>query len=154
MADLWKIITVFLGCATFFGKVGMPAAVIFFKFNFIKVFLVSCGGGIFGNIVFTYISAAILKWWDNFKEKRFKGKKKILTRTSRFVIKVKKRFGLAGIAFFTPILLSIPLGAFVAERFYKEKRKVIIALSISVVSWSVVEYFLFLFFYKTASSIF
>lgn len=149
MNEFLKILSVFISCALFFGKVGMPAAVLLFKFNFIKVFLVSTSAGITGSILFTNISAALLKWWDKFKEKKNFSKSKVFTKTNRFIIKTKKRFGLYGIALLSPILLSIPIGAFVAERFYKDKKRVIIALSISVIFWSITLYLLFLFFYKT-----
>jgi hypothetical protein len=126
----------------------MPAAVILFKFNFIKVFIVSCVGGIGGTIFYVYLSAAILKWWDNYKEKKqIFNKKKIFTKGNRRIIKIKNRFGLTGIAILTPVLLSIPLGAFVAERFYKDKRKVITQISIWVIIWSIVFYCIYYFFY-------
>lgn len=148
MTDFWKIFSVFISCGLFFGKIGMPSAVILFKFSFWKVFTVSCAGGITGNIFFTYLSAGIIKWWEKFKVKYFKKRKhpKVFTKSNRFIIKVKNRFGLYGIAFLSPILLSQPFGAFLAERFFKNKKKVIFALSIFVVFWSVGLYFLFLFF--------
>ena len=150
MQDFWKIFTVFISCGLFFGKVGMPSAVVLFKFNFLKVFLVSVSGGIFGNIFFTYLSAGIIKWWKKFKGKYFSHHQhpKVFTKRNRFIIKVKKRFGLYGIAFLSPVLLSQPLGAFLAERFFKDKKKVIFAMSIAVMFWSLALYFLFLFFFE------
>lgn len=126
----------------------MPAAVILFKYNFLKVFITSVSGGVFGTITSTYISAAVLKWWDNYKEGKpsFK-KRKVFTKTNRRIIRLKQRFGLTGIAILSPILLSIPLGAFLGERFYKDKGKVIIYLSISVILWSVTLYGLFYLFH-------
>ncbi len=155
MNDFWKIFTVFISCGLFFGKVGMPSAVVLFKFNFLKVFLVSVSGGIGGNIFFTYLSAGIIKWWKKFKAKYFREHKhpKVFTKRNRFIIKIKKRFGLYGIAFLSPILLSQPLGAFLAERFYKNKKKVIFAMSVAVVFWSVALYFLFLFFFEATKYI-
>lgn len=55
------------------------------------------------------------------------------------MIKVKQRFGLSGIALITPII-SQPIGAFFAEKFFKDKRKVIAYLSISVVFWALTIY--------------
>ncbi|MBS1637490.1 MAG: hypothetical protein JST26_16360 [Bacteroidetes bacterium] len=152
--EVWKIISVFISCALFFGKVGMPAAVSFFKFNFFKSITVSCAGGIFGSVFFTYLSAGLLKWWDRFKHKWFTKHqpKKKFTKANRRIIRIKRRFGLTGIAILSPILLSIPLGAFLGERFYKKKGKVILYLSVSVVMWSFVLYFLFLFFYSAFKS--
>jgi hypothetical protein len=148
MSGFLKTLTAALLCSLFFSKLGMPAAVILFKFDFLKVFIVSCAGGIGGTVFYTYLSAGILRWWEKFKHTRpyFK-KKKIFTKGNRRIIKIKHRFGLTGIAVLTPVLLSIPLGAFLAERFYKKKLKVILAISIWVVIWSVVFYFIYYYFY-------
>lgn len=109
-----------------------------------KVILVSCAGGITGNIIFTNLSAVILKWLHIYREKR-NIKKQIFSKTTRRMIRIKQRFGLAGIAAITP-LISQPIGAFFAEKFFKDKKKVVFYLSVSVVIWSIGLYFiLFLF---------
>jgi len=138
MAEILKILSVFITCTFFFVKVGVPSAVIVFKYNFVKVMLVSCSGGITGNIIFTYLSATLLKWTHIYREKR-NIQKKIFTKTTRRMIRIKQRFGLSGIAFITPII-SQPIGAFFAEKFFKDKRKVITYLSVSVVFWAVTIY--------------
>ncbi len=146
MAEFLKIFSVFITCTFFFVKLGMPTAVIVFKFNFLKVFLVSCSGGITGNVIFTYLSASILKWRHDYKVKKNKFHKKIVfSKSTRRIIRIKQRFGLAGVAFITPII-SQPIGAFFAEKFFKDKKKVIIYLSISVIFWSVALYFILLIF--------
>ena len=147
MDEFWKFVTVFLTCAFFFGKAGIPSAVAVFKFNFFKVMLASWTGGIFGNIFFTFLSAGILKVIHNYRAKRnLIHNKRIFTKFNRRVIRVKQKFGLTGIALITPII-GTPVGAFLAERFFKHKRRVIIYLSLSVMVWSLVLYFLMLFFY-------
>ena len=150
MGTFLKILSVFLASAIFFGKVGMPGAMVFFKYHFLKVFLVTVSGGIFGNIVFTYLSSIMLKKWHLFRIKRgYIHKRKIFTNANRRIIRVKNRFGLTGIALLTPILFSIPLGALIAEKFYKDKREIIIYLSAAVVFWNIVIYFLILFFHDS-----
>jgi len=126
-------------------KLGMPTAVIVFKYNFIKVILVSCAGGITGNIIFTNLSAVILRWMHAYREKR-NIKKKIFTKSTRRMIRIKHRFGLAGIAAITP-LISQPIGAFFAEKFFKDKKKIILYLSISVIIWSIGLYFILYLFH-------
>jgi hypothetical protein len=149
MAGFFKVLSVIISCALFFGKVGMPAAVILFKFNFWKVIVVSNIGGILGVIVFTYISAGLLKWWNKYKRKKWDSSKKTAFNSSnRRIVRIKNRFGLTGIAILSPILLSIPLGAFLGERFYKDKKKVIIYLSLSVIFWSFTLYAIFYLFYN------
>ena len=133
-----------------FSKMGMPAAVYAFDYNYLQCILTSCAGAIFSTIVFTYLSDGIIKWWHAFKGKWFskKSEKKHFTKANRRIVKIKNRFGLIGIAALTPILLSIPLGAFLAERFYKDKKKVIIYISISSIFWSNALYFILLLAYK------
>lgn len=148
MAEILKVLTVILFCSLFFSKLGMPAAVILFKFNFLKVFIFSCIGGIGGTIFYTFLSAGIIQWWENYKLKKglFQDKK-TFTKGNRRIIRIKHKFGLTGIAILTPVILSIPLGAFIAERFYKNKTKVILAISLWVIIWSVVFYFIYYLFY-------
>ena len=148
MADILKIGTVMFLCSMFFSKIGLPAAVILFKFNFVKVFLVSCSGAIIGTVFYTYLSAGIINWWEYYKiKKNLFRNKKVFTKFNRRIIYVKNKFGLMGIAALTPLILSIPLGAFIAERFYKKKSKVIIAISSWVLIWFVVFYFIYYYFY-------
>jgi hypothetical protein len=140
MAELAKILSVFVTCTFFFVKLGVPAAYLAFQPNFLKAMLVSCSGGIAGNIIFTYLSAFFVKCMKVYRKKN-NIKKKVFTTANRRIIKVKQRFGLAGIAFITPII-SQPIGAFFAEKFFKDKRKVILYLSVSVVFWAFTIYFI------------
>jgi len=140
MSEILKIVSVFITCTFFFVKLGVPSAYLSFQPNFFKAMLVSCAGGIAGNIIFTYLSASILKWIHAYRVKR-NIKKIIFTPLTRKIIKVKQRFGLAGIAFITPII-SQPVGAFFAEKFFKNKKKVITYLSVSVVFWAFAIYFI------------
>jgi hypothetical protein len=149
MAEFLKILSVFFTCLFFFGKLGVPTAVVLFKYNFWKVMLVSIAGGVSGNIIFTNLSAGIIKWRHNFRLKRGKiHRKKIFTRFNRRIIKIKQRFGLAGIAFITP-MIGMPVGALLAERFFKDKKRVIFYLSISVVFWALTIYLFLLMFHSS-----
>ncbi|MBC7693869.1 MAG: hypothetical protein H7141_00330 [Burkholderiales bacterium] len=154
--EIWKFISAALACTISLSKIGIPAVIAIYKSNYFMALLSSCTGAIFGTIVFTYLFAGILKWWDRLKEGMFTSKhpKKTFTKFNRRVIRIKHRFGLTGIAILTPIFLSIPIGAFLAERFYKDKGKVILYLSTSAVLWCFILYFLFLFFYDTFRSLF
>jgi hypothetical protein len=142
MTTFFKIFGVYLTCTVLFCKAGVPTALLLFKDDFITFFLVCTAGGITGNIVFTYLSAAIIRKIHAYRAKRHLiHKKLIFTPFNRRVIKIKQRFGLIGIATITPLMLSTPLGAFLAERFFKKKKKIILYLSVSVVFWELVFYF-------------
>lgn len=152
--EIWKFISAALACTISLSKIGIPTVIAIYKYNYVLALLSSCTGAVFGTVLFTYLFAGILKWWDKLKDKYFASKhpKKIFTKFNRRVIRIKHRFGLTGIAILTPIFLSIPIGAFLAERFYKDKKKVIIYLSISGILWCFILYFIFLFFYDTFKS--
>jgi len=142
MNFLFKLIGVFLTCTVLFCKAGVPTALVLFKDDFLTFFLVCTAGGVTGNVVFTYLSAAIIKKIHEYRAKRHLiHKKPIFTPFNRRIIKIKQRFGLFGIAAISPLLLSTPLGAFLAERFFKKKKKIIIYLSVSVVFWELMFYF-------------
>jgi len=131
-------------------KIGFPATFMVLRNNFLEVILVTITGGIAGNFFFTYLSAALLKALHNYRAKRHLiHRKPIFTTFNRRVIRIKQRFGLAGIAFVTPIFLSTPVGAFLAERFFRDKKKIFIYLSIATVFWSFALYFICLFFYDS-----
>ncbi len=150
MDEALKFLSVFVASAIAFGKLGMPAAIAMFKLHFLKIMIVTISGGITGNIVFTYVSAAIIRGVHNYRMKRnLIHRKRIFTAFNRRIIRLRQRFGLVGIAFITPMFLSTPLGAFIAERFYRDKQRVILYLSISVIFWALTLYGLAYFFYDT-----
>ena len=44
--------------------------------------------------------------------------KKKFTKTNRFVIRLKMKFGKYGICFFVPFLFSVPIGSIIVAKFY------------------------------------
>lgn len=155
MDEFWKIFSVFLTSLFGFGKVSVPSAVALFDFNFWKVMSITCSGGITGAILFTNVSAMLMKWWHNAKMRYFRNHRhpKVFTKSNRRIIRIKKRFGIWGIALVTPLGLSMPVGTFIAERFYKDKKKVILVFSAAVIFWYVTIYFLLLFFYDAITKV-
>lgn len=132
----------------FFGKAGVPAAIVMFNQDLLTILLVCTAGGVAGNVVFTYLSAAIIKKIHEYRAKKgLIHSKKIFSKGTRRIIRVKNKFGLFGLAFITPMFLSTPLGAFLAERFFRNKPRIILYLSVSVVFWELALYFLSTLFY-------
>lgn len=150
-----KYLSVFLASTIFFSKLGVPAALAAFDNQFLKAILTLFAGSTFSAIVFTYLSDGIIKWWEMFKDRWFskpKHQKKVFTSYNRRVIRVKQRFGLLGIAALTPPILSIPVGAFLAERFFKNKKKVILYIAVANMFWSITFYFIYFFFWQEIKS--
>ena len=121
-----------------------PLAVLQFNFNFAETVLWTNVGGILGIYFFTYLSDKIMEWWKrNFRKKR----KKIFTKKNRRIVRIKQDYGLIGIALITPLLLSIPVGAFLMVRYYPRSKYKIVALLTSNIIWSVI-YTLFYIFWN------
>ncbi len=142
----YTLLPLMILCSAFF-KMGMPAIVIYFRFDFFYSFVFVVGSGFAGSIIYTYFSYYIIEWWKKIKQKWLKQKDKMFTPQSRKIIKIKNKFGLFGIALLAPVLLSIPLGTFLGERFFKDKSKVILYHCASVLFWFLILYILMKFFY-------
>jgi uncharacterized membrane protein YbhN (UPF0104 family) len=65
-------------------------------------------------------------------------KKKIFSPRSRRMVRIWQRYGLVGLAALTPILFSIPLGTFVMSRLESNRKKILLYMFISIVSWSLI----------------
>lgn len=68
---------------------------------------------------------------------RYTRKRNIFNKRNRRIVLIWKRFGLAGIAIITPVLLSIPIGTIIANSLAKNKKKILIYMLASVIFWSV-----------------
>ena len=133
MSFAFKILVViFLSGIKF--MIAIPLSVIKYDFNFIQTFLSSVAGGVISICVFSYLSDQIYKLIQ--KKRQNKIKKRSVKKA--FAIITARKYGLTGIAFLTPIFLSIPIGTYLALYFFPEKRKTIPILITSVVGWSLV----------------
>jgi hypothetical protein len=100
-------------------------------------------GGIIGIVLFTYLGGVMQAYLVKKFPRRF-GRK--FTTTNRFLVRIKRRFGLGGIAVLTPIALSIPVGVLFALALTHDKKKIMISMIISLLFWATilfVPYFLF-----------
>jgi|688.fasta_scaffold818928_2 hypothetical protein len=100
-------------------------------------------GGIIGIVLFTYLGGFIQEFLAYKFPKKF-GRK--FSSSTRFLVKVKQRFGLNGIAAITPIFLSIPVGVMFALALTHDKKKIMIAMFSSMFFWAILlflPYFLF-----------
>ena len=70
-------------------------------------------------------------------------KKKLFTKRNRFILKVKQRVGLWGIALLTPALLTPVGGSIIAIAFRYNKTEIFIKMLVSAVAWGFVQTWLF-----------
>jgi len=98
-------------------------------------------GGIGGFLFFYYLSKRITVLFNSLKPKlcrimpdfikvkfdlfcerlTIKKPSKIFSRRSRFIAKVKTTYGFWGIIIATPFILTIPVGAFLANKYYSKR---------------------------------
>jgi hypothetical protein len=115
-------------------------------------------GGIGGFLFFYYMSKRVLAGADYLRPKicRFipsaikvryqiicetmssKKPKKIFSKRSRFLAKVKTTYGFWGIIIATPFILTIPVGAFLANKYYAKRPQTVPFMILSIVSWAAV----------------
>lgn len=112
----------------------IPLSAIKYDFNFLQTLLFSVIGGVIGVFIFSYLSEKISRFLSN----KLKSRRKKRGVKKAVAIKTARKYGLFGIAFLTPIFLSIPIGTYLALYFFPNKKKTIPILIASVVGWSLV----------------
>jgi len=64
--------------------------------------------------------------------------KRVFTRTNRFIVRLKQRFGFWGIAVVGPPTISVPVAAVLAAKYFRHDRRTLPTLLISAVGWAFV----------------
>jgi uncharacterized membrane protein len=140
MDSWWEIVSVFLLSTVKFVFGAVPMA-LGLGFSFFEAVFVTTLGGMTGSTIFVLLSGKIVEALKRRRARRMaEGKikpKKVFTKKNKVIVWVKMRFGLIGIAFLTPFLLSIPLGCFLAVRYFEGRQKIIIYMYVSVLFWAV-----------------
>lgn len=97
-------------------------------------------GGVIGTLVFFYLGNLINRVINFFinKWKKKHTPKKIFTLSNRRFMKIKSTYGLLGISILTPVILSIPLGCFLATRFYGTTTAILLKMLFGVLGWLIV----------------
>ena len=152
--NLWQIFVVFLTSAFKFGFGGVPMAELVYKFPFFKTITITAAGGVMGAILFAYISEWVLDKWDRFRKKYRPYHEHKNVPENKFTKKIREKWGLYGLAFFTPFILSIPIGTLLAVHFYHDKQKVISYMIVSIVGWDFFFYCFYSYLYPLLSTYF
>lgn len=130
--EILKAIPVFLSTMIkfVFGPLGGYAA----KLHIVTTILATISGMMTAVVAFTY--------FGNFLRekvfKRFFEKRKKFTPRNRKITTLYKKYGLGGIAFLTPILLTPIGGTLVAVSFGSPKEKIILYMLISGIAWAII----------------
>lgn len=123
------------------------SAIVSYQFgnNFWQTALLIAAGGCIGTIFFFLGSAGVLEW---FRLRRLRARaraiaggmspKRIFTRTNRAIVRVKRGYGLQGLVFVAPPILSIPITALLTAKYFRHDSRALPFLLLSVVAWSFV----------------
>lgn len=105
-------------------------AVYLTNFSFVEAVIFTSIGGILGVLFYLFLFHQIIKFTQK------KGPKIKFSKWRRFMIRIKQKGGLWGVAALTPILLSIPLGIALSLSLQVNKKNIALAHIICVLFWS------------------
>lgn len=135
-----------------------------YDFTFFETVLYCVIGGMLGVGVFTFFSIEIQlivtwikrQWAKAFSKPQIFSKpiateenleinyelvktdhKKVFSPQSRKFVRIWKRYGLIGVSFLTPVIISIPIGTIIANAFEANKKKIFMYMFFSILFWSI-----------------
>ncbi len=114
-----------------------PITGISLNLNPVEIWVLTTLGMMFSVVIITFIGVPT----RNYLKKKFRKKRKIFTRRNRFIVRVWKKYGVQGIAFFTPLLFSPILGTLIAVVLGGKRKSIIITMFL----WATIWGFLFSF---------
>lgn len=138
--------------------------------NVLETFLSIEIGGIIGFLLYYYFFRFLLKelkiLWPvvysftpalfkvRFELWRLRRRQKIMSRRkfthmNKFIVKIRKRYGMWGIIVLSPIILSIPIGALLGTKYFPNKHGFIPYMILSISVWGVISVALFGVIMKT-----
>ncbi len=62
----------------------------------------------------------------------------VFSRRNRFIARFRAKFGLPGIVILSPVILSIPIGAFLLHKYYSKHKFAMPYMVLSILSWTAV----------------
>ena len=99
-------------------------------------------GAMLGIFVFIFFGELIRGLSARFLRKR-RPFQNVPIKRRRLIVKIKNRFGLPGIAFLTPFVLTVPVGAIVAVALGYRWYRILFAMLISFSGWSLLVFSLY-----------
>ena len=121
--------------------------------NLLETMIATLAGGLVGFVFFYNLSSLVIfsarfvkpflrkiipeslkniyRIWK-IKRKSAKKNRKKFSRKNRFIIKIRTTYGKWGIMLLTPVLLSIPLGAFLLRKYYSQKPNTVILALLAI----------------------
>ena len=132
MQEVVEILGLLLASATKFFLA--PSLAVYLGYGFLNSILITSIGGILGFFIFFKFGIIIYKWYQSFFSKKNKPK---FNRRNRTIVKIKAKYGLWGLAILTPCLLSVPIGSFLASRYYSKDKRTFPIFVVFIIIWSI-----------------
>nr|WP_304608518.1 hypothetical protein [Pontibacter anaerobius] len=101
--------------------------------SYIETALLTVAGMMTSVVIFSIIGQAVSKW---FSARRRAMKKPMFNKKNRRIVQVWQRFGVPGVAFLTPILLTPIFGTIVVALFGAPRKNIFLHMLWSAVFWS------------------
>jgi len=156
MIAVFKIIQVFL-LATVKYVLTFPFALLI-GLNFEQTLISVTLGGIAGFFFFYHFSGFAIKRFHHVKTflwkhlppslrlkyrqliawRKVTTGERVFSKRNRFIALFRAKFGLPGIIVLSPVLLSIPIGAFLLNKYYSKHKLAKPFMVLSILSWSAV----------------
>lgn len=127
-----KYISVILSAA--FKFVLGPTTSLALGLHWFESVILTVVGMMLSVFVFTFAGQQIQRFYFKWRGKR--KKKKLFTRRNRLIVRVWKNYGLFGVAFLTPLILTPIGGTLVVASFGEKWHKISIYMLISGFLWS------------------
>lgn len=156
MVAILKIVQVFL-LATVKYVITFPFALLI-GLNFLQALIAVTLGGIAGFFFFYHLSDYTLRKLHHIKNfirrhtpivirlkfrRLMNWRKKVtgehvFSRRNRLIVSFRSKFGLLGIVVLSPIILSIPIGAFLLNKYYSKHKMAKPYMVLSILSWTAI----------------
>ena len=149
MIEVGKYFSVYLiSMVKFFGG---PVVGISSGLSFMETMVLTIAGMMTSVVIFSLIGRAFSKWYSKRQQKKAGS---VFNTKNRRIVKVWQKFGVTGIAFLTPILLTPIVGTVVAALFGASRKRIIVHMLWSAVFWGAALTFFVLKFKHFATSLF
>ncbi|WP_317175593.1 small multi-drug export protein [Pontibacter beigongshangensis] len=131
LEEILKYLSVYLlSTVKFFGG---PLAGITLGLSYLETVLLTIAGMMTSVVVFSFLGRQAASW---LVRRRIKRNKPLFSRKSRIIVKVYRNFGVSGIAFLTPLLLSPVVGTVAAALLGISRKRIFLHMLWSAVLWS------------------
>jgi hypothetical protein len=119
-----------------FGVIGAITT----ELGFWETLICTVGGGMLGVVVYLYLWELLVTIYRKFFPAKPKQGGIKINNTKRWIVKIIIKYELYGIAFLTPLLLSVPIGTIMAAALEENKWRIKRYMFFSFLGWTLALY--------------